>query len=77
MIRGRGCRAPSPTRRREEVVVRTLEEVPAGATHWSKRELARRVGLSPSSVLRIWHAFGLQPRRTETFKISRISKPAH
>jgi transposase len=54
----------------EEVVVRTLEEVPAGATHWSKRELARQVGLSPSSVLRIWHAFGLQPWRSETYKIS-------
>src|SRR5205807_5722420 len=54
----------------EEVVVRTLEEVPEGATHWSKRELARRAGISPSSVLRIWHAFGLQPWRTETFKIS-------
>ena len=54
----------------EEVVVRTLEEVPEGATHWSKRELAARVGLSPSSVLRIWHAFGLQPWRAETFKVS-------
>jgi transposase len=54
----------------EEVVVRTLEEVPDGATHWSKRELARRVGISPSSVLRIWRAFGLQPWRTETFKVS-------
>jgi transposase len=54
----------------EEVVVRTLEEVPAGATHWSKRELARQAGISPSSVLRIWRAFGLQPWRTETFKIS-------
>jgi transposase len=54
----------------EEVVVRTLEEVPEGATHWSKRELAARVGLSPSSVLRIWRAFGLQPWRTETFKVS-------
>jgi transposase len=54
----------------EEVVVRTLEEVPEGATHWSKRELARRAGISPSSVLRIWRAFGLQPWRTETFKVS-------
>jgi transposase len=54
----------------EEVVVRTLEEVPAGATHWSKREMARRVGISSSSVLRVWRAFGLQPWRTETFKIS-------
>ena len=54
----------------EEVVVRTLEEVPEGATHWSKRELARRVGISPTSVHRIWRAFGLQPWRTEDFKIS-------
>jgi len=54
----------------EEVVVRTLDQVPEGATHWSKRELARRAGISPSSVLRIWGAFGLQPWRTETFKVS-------
>jgi transposase len=53
-----------------EEVVRTLEEVPEGATHWSKRELARRVGISPTSVHRIWRAFGLQPWRTEDFKIS-------
>ena len=54
----------------EEVVVRTLEEVPEGATHWSKRELARQVGISPTSVHRIWQAFGLQPWRTEDYKIS-------
>jgi hypothetical protein len=54
----------------EEVVVRTLEQTPQGGTHWSKRELAKVVGISPASVLRIWHAFGLQPWRTETFKIS-------
>src|SRR6266516_728323 len=54
----------------EEVVVRTLEEVPEGATHWSKRELAQQVSISPTSVHRIWRAFGLQPWRTEDFKIS-------
>src|ERR1700742_4732554 len=54
----------------EEVIVRTLEEVPEGATHWSKRELARRTGISPTSVHRIWRSFGLQPHRTENFKIS-------
>jgi transposase len=54
----------------EEVAVRTLEEVPEGATHWSERELARRVGISPTSVHRIWRSFGLQPRRTEDFKVS-------
>ena len=55
----------------EEVVVRTLEEVPEGATHWSKRELARQVGISATSVHRIWRAFGLQPHRVEDFKVSR------
>jgi transposase len=54
----------------EEVIVRILEETPEGATHWSKRELARRAGISPTSVHRIWRAFGLQPHRTEGFKIS-------
>lgn len=54
----------------EEVVVRTLEEVPEGSTHWSKRELARQAGISPTSVHRIWRSFGLQPHRTESFKIS-------
>jgi transposase len=50
--------------------VRTLEETPEGATHWSKRELAKRAGISATSVHRIWRASGLQPWRTENFKIS-------
>src|SRR6266851_2623660 len=54
----------------EEVVVRTLEEVPEGATHWSRRELARRVGLSPATIHRIWRAFGLKPWLVEEFKVS-------
>src|SRR5712675_402625 len=54
----------------EEVVVRTLEQVPDGATHWSKRELARRVGLSPTTIHRIWRAFGLKPWLVEEFKVS-------
>jgi len=55
----------------EEAVTRTLEGTPPGATHWSTRSLAREVGLSQRAVVRIWHAFGLQPHRTETFKLSR------
>src|SRR6201981_1745018 len=54
----------------EEVVVRTLEEVPEGATHWSKRGLGRQGGISPTSVHRIWRAFGLAPWRGEGVKIS-------
>lgn len=54
----------------EEAVTRTLESLPAAATHWSTRSLASQVGLSQSAVVRIWHAFGLQPHRSGTFKIS-------
>ncbi|WP_261562074.1 IS630 family transposase [Frankia tisae] len=54
----------------EQVVVRTLEEVPEGATHWSKRELARQMGISATSVHRIWRAFGPKPWLAEDFKIS-------
>jgi transposase len=54
----------------EAVIVRTLESVPADATHWSSRSMARACGLSVSTVQRIWRAFGLQPHRLETFKLS-------
>lgn len=55
----------------EDVIVRTLESTPANATHWSSREMSRVSGLSTTSVQRIWRAFGLQPHRTETFKLSK------
>jgi transposase len=48
----------------------TLETTPAGATHWSLRAMARSVGYAPSTIHRIWRAFGLQPHRSETFKLS-------
>ena len=54
----------------EAVVVRTLEAKPKDATHWSTRSMAAEVGLTQNAVLRIWHAYGLQPHRTETFKLS-------
>jgi len=54
----------------EEVIVRTLESKPAGATHWSVRQMAAATGLSSSTINRIWRAFGLQPHLTETFKLS-------
>jgi transposase len=55
----------------EEVVVRTLETTPKDATHWSTRSMAREVGLTQSAVLRIWRAFGLQPHRQDTWKLSK------
>jgi transposase len=54
----------------EQVVIRTLEATPRGATHWSLRQMAKASGLSRMTVSRIWHAFGLQPHRSETFKLS-------
>jgi transposase len=54
----------------EEVVTLTLETTPKGATHWSIRTMGKRVGVSSSTVNRIWRAFGLQPHRAETFKLS-------
>src|SRR3974390_2179902 len=54
----------------ESVIVQTLESRPSGATHGSTRSMARHSGISTSSVGRIWRAFGLQPHRLETFKLS-------
>ena len=66
---------PGPPRtitdaRVEDVVTRTLETKPAGATHWSTRGMAKAAGLSQTAVSRIWRAFGLKPHLHETFKLS-------
>jgi hypothetical protein len=54
----------------EPVIVKTLEETPVDATHWSTRSMAKATGTSQSAVSRIWRAFGLKPHLTETFKLS-------
>jgi len=54
----------------EHVVIRTLESTPPAQTHWSTRGMAQATGLSRMTISRIWQAFGLQPHRTETFKLS-------
>jgi transposase len=54
----------------EAVIVKTLEEKPPDATHWSTRSMARKMGISQSSVSRIWRAFGLAPQRAESFRLS-------
>jgi len=53
-----------------EVVEKTTRQTPAGATHWSTRTLAPVVGVSPSTVGRIWRGHGLKPHRLRSFKLS-------
>jgi transposase len=54
-----------------EVIERTLHSTPLNGTHWSTRTMAAATGLSKATIQRIWRAHGLQPHRTETFKLSR------
>ena len=55
----------------EAVISRTLETTPQDATHWSTRSLASELGMSQSAVSRIWRAFGLQPHRQDSWKLSK------
>lgn len=54
----------------ERVIVKTLEETPVDATHWSTRSMAAATGMSQSAITRIWRAFGLKPHQVEHFKLS-------
>lgn len=54
----------------ERVIVKTLEETPHDATHWSTRSMATATGMSQTAVSKIWRAFGLKPHRVEDFKLS-------
>ena len=55
----------------ERVVITTLESKPKNATHWSTRSMAKEVGVTADAVMRIWRAFGLQPHRQQTWKLSK------
>lgn len=52
------------------VVAKTTQEKPKGATHWSAARLGKELGVSESSILRIWRSHGLRPHKIRTFKIS-------
>jgi len=54
----------------ETVVVRTLETMPKGATHWSTRTMAAKAGMSHAMIGKIWRTFGLKPHLTRSFKLS-------
>jgi transposase len=73
--------APRPGRQKpladevvEEVVRKTTQEQPAKGTHWSSRSLAKVMGLSASTILRVWKRHGLKPHRVKTFKLSKDPK---
>lgn len=57
-----------------EIVRRTTQTTPAAATQWSTRTLAKELGVSDTTVLRVWHANGLKPHRVDAFKVSRDPK---
>jgi transposase/transposase-like protein len=59
-----------PGRQIAAVIERTLRSTPVDATHWSIRSMAGATGFSHTTIRRIWAAFGLQPHRSETFKLS-------
>ena len=52
------------------MIERTLRTTPADATHWSIRSMASETGFSHTTIRRMWAAFGLQPHRSQTFKLS-------
>src|SRR6266498_1122624 len=65
-----GCPASVTLDQVEGVLVATLEETPANATHWSRASMARKSGLSKSTIGRIWRDFGLKPHLSDGFKLS-------
>lgn len=67
----RSGRPPTLTESKSaRIVAMTLKSPPAGLSHWSTREIADRVGVSHTTVHRIWKAHALQPHRVETFKFT-------
>ncbi len=70
VAKGRGAKASIPAQTIAELVRLTTQTTPEGATHWSVRAMARKVGISRASVQRIWSQLGLKPHRVDTFKVS-------
>ena len=61
---------PLPRETRPMVIAKTVQEAPPNATHWSRSMMAEAVGISPSSVGRIWAEAGLKPHVSRGFKVS-------
>lgn len=65
---------PLPMETRLKVIAKTVQETPPNATHWSRALMAEAMGISPSSVGRIWAEAGLKPHLTKGFKVSNDPK---
>jgi transposase len=68
---GRGRKPRISSEKVQQIVEATLHTKPKAATHWSVRSMAKAQGVSPATVQRIWDAHGLEPHRTQSFKLSR------
>lgn len=68
--KGRGRKPSIPAETIAEIVRLTTKETPKGETHWSTRSLAKELGISHSTVHRVWSELGLKPHRVDTFKVS-------
>ena len=67
---GRGRKAVIPDETVAEIVRLTTQEKPDGATHWSTRSMAKKVGVSHATVHRVWTELGLKPHLVDSFKVS-------
>ena len=68
--KGRGRKPSIPAETVAEIVRMTTKVKPKGETHWSTRSLAKELGVSHSTVHRVWSELGLKPHRVDTFKVS-------
>ena len=66
-----GRKPAIPAQVKEELIRKTTQSKPANATQWSTRTMAAEMGVSETTVRRIWHAHGLKPHLVAGFKISR------
>src|SRR5262249_45535584 len=63
-------RKPLTAEIKAKVLAKTTTETPPNATHWSARAMAKAMGLSHTSVQRIWNEAGLKPHLVKRFKVS-------
>jgi len=70
ILPGRGHPVTYTAKKVQSIIEATTQTKPPAATHWSTRSMAKAQGVSKATVQRIWSAHGLQPHRSQTFKLS-------